>query len=86
MRHAIGTIPAASLVNPVHQYGRSLGFSVTGGFVYRGTALPALVGRYLFADFGSGRIWRLVDSGGAFAAEELLDTTLSIASFGRLAR
>ena len=33
------TIPAASLINPVHQYGRSLGFSVTGGFVYRGTAL-----------------------------------------------
>ena len=77
------TIPAAGLVTPVHQYGRSLGLSVTGGFVYRGTALPALVGRYLFADFGSGRIWRLVDGGGAFAAEELLDTTLSIASFGQ---
>jgi len=70
------------LIDPVHQYGRTLGSSVTGGYVYRGAALPALVGRYLFADYGSGRIWRLVQSGGSFAAEQLLDTALSIASFG----
>ncbi len=74
---------ASGLIDPVHQYGRSLGFSVTGGYVYRGSALPALVGSYLFADYGSGRIWRLVPSGGGFAAEELLDTSLSIASFGQ---
>jgi uncharacterized repeat protein (TIGR03806 family) len=74
---------ASGLIDPVHQYGRSLGFSVTGGYVYRGSALPALVGSYLFADYGSGRVWRLVPSGGGFAAEELLDTSLSIASFGQ---
>ena len=74
---------AMGLIDPVHQYGRSLGFSVTGGYVYRGSALPALVGRYVFADYGSGRIWRLVPNGNALAAEELLDTTLSIASFGQ---
>jgi uncharacterized repeat protein (TIGR03806 family) len=46
--------------------------------------LPALVGRYLFADYGSGRIWRLVDNGsGGFNSEELLDTALLIASFGQ---
>ena len=60
------------------------GFSVTGGYVYRGTALPALVGSYLFADYGSGRIWRLVPNGGGGSRrEELLDTSLSIASFGQ---
>jgi uncharacterized repeat protein (TIGR03806 family) len=72
------------LIDPVNEYGRTLGFSVTGGYVYRGSALPALVGRYLFADYGSGRIWRLVPSGGGgFTREELLDTSLSIASFGQ---
>jgi uncharacterized repeat protein (TIGR03806 family) len=74
---------ASGLIEPVHQYGRSLGFSVTGGFVYRGSAIAGLVGSYLFADYGSGRIWRLVSSAGALTAEELLDTSLSIASFGQ---
>ncbi len=75
---------ASGLIDPVHQYGRTLGTSVTGGYVYRGVALPALTGRYLFADYGSGRIWRLVPNGsGGFTSEELLDTSLSIASFGQ---
>jgi uncharacterized repeat protein (TIGR03806 family) len=75
---------ATGLIEPVHQYGRSLGSSVTGGYVYRGSALPGLVGSYLFADFGSGRIWRLVSNGsGGFTSDELLDTSLSIASFGQ---
>jgi uncharacterized repeat protein (TIGR03806 family) len=42
---------------PIAEYDHSLGQSVTGGYVYRGTAVPALVGRYVFADFVSGRIW-----------------------------
>ena len=83
-RPRCSTLPSAGFTNPVHQYGRSLGFSVTGGFVYRGSALPALVGSYLFADYGSGRIWRLVSNGsGGFTAQELLDTNLSISSFGQ---
>jgi uncharacterized repeat protein (TIGR03806 family) len=78
-----GTLPAATFTDPVHQYGRNLGFSVTGGFVYRGSALPALVGSYLFADYGSGRIWRLTSNGsGGFTSQELLDTNLGISSFG----
>ncbi len=73
---------ASGLIDPVHAYGRSQGVSVTGGYVYRGTTITALVGSYVFGDFGSGRIWRLVGDGrGGFTAEELLDTSLSIASF-----
>ena len=48
------------------------GNSITGGFVYRGTALPALVGHYVFADYGSGRIWRLDSNGsGGYTAVQL---------------
>jgi uncharacterized repeat protein (TIGR03806 family) len=72
-----------AFADPVHDYGRSLGASVTGGYVYRGTALPALVGRYVFGDFATGRIWRLVPNGsGGFTSEELLSTGRSISSFG----
>jgi uncharacterized repeat protein (TIGR03806 family) len=70
--------------DPVHDYGRSLGTTVTGGYVYRGSVIPGLIGSYLFSDYGSGRIWRLVSNGsGGFTSEELLDTSLSIVSFGQ---
>jgi len=78
--------PNPSPIAPVAQYGRSLGFSTTGGFVYRGSAIPALSGRYVFGDFGSGNLWNIardttptltLTSTGALA------TGLSIASFGQ---
>jgi uncharacterized repeat protein (TIGR03806 family) len=42
---------------PIAEYDHTVGRAVTGGYVYRGTAIPALVGRYVFGDFVSGRIW-----------------------------
>lgn len=51
--------------------------------MYRGVALPELLGAYIFGDFGSGRIWSLTqDATGAWTRTELLDTTLNISSFG----
>lgn len=47
------------LVDPLFEYGRTLGQSVTGGFIYTGKAVPALRGQYVFGDFGSGNIWAL---------------------------
>ena len=48
------------LVDPILEYGRSEGQSITGGFVYRGQALAASFrGRYFFADYVAGRIWSL---------------------------
>jgi glucose/arabinose dehydrogenase len=71
------------LVKPIWEYGRSLGISVTGGHVYRGSSVPALVGAYIYGDFGSGRIWALrYDGVNPPANTELMDTNLGISSFG----
>jgi glucose/arabinose dehydrogenase len=43
-------------VMPVHTYSHNEGCSVTGGLVYRGKALPALAGRYFFADYCAGAV------------------------------
>ena len=45
---------------PVAEYDRSGGCSVTGGYVYRGSAYPELVGAYIFGDYCSGRVWSFV--------------------------
>ncbi|MEU7577287.1 PQQ-dependent sugar dehydrogenase [Streptomyces sp. NPDC041068] len=51
-----GTEPA-NHVPPVHEYDRTgLGCSVTGGFVYRGKAIPALKGQYVFSDYCDGTV------------------------------
>jgi glucose/arabinose dehydrogenase len=58
----MGNAPACSdgsLVDPVCVYGRELGVSITGGFVYTGTRVPLLQGKYVFGDFGSGRLFAL---------------------------
>jgi uncharacterized repeat protein (TIGR03806 family) len=44
-------------VPPVAQYTHEDGQAVTGGYVYRGAAVPGLRGRYIFGDFASGKIW-----------------------------
>ena len=69
---------------PLAVYSHAKGCSVTGGYVYRGTDYPALVGGYLFADFCSGRIWA-VDAAGAASQRprQMLDSTLMISSFGQ---
>jgi len=46
-----------NLLPPVAEYVRTVGTTVTGGYVYRGTAIPSLVGHYVFGDFGSRRIF-----------------------------
>ena len=70
------------LISPVWEYSHDLGISITGGFVYRGTLAPSLAGRYVFADYGTGRIWALAWDGAAAQVEEIMDTTLAISSFG----
>ncbi|MEO8229267.1 MAG: PQQ-dependent sugar dehydrogenase [Chloroflexota bacterium] len=69
---------------PLAVYSHRKGCSVTGGYVYRGTEYPALIGAYLFADFCSGRIWSVAAAGAARQTpRQLLDSTLMISSFGQ---
>ena len=64
------------------EYGRSLGQSVTGGFVYRGSRYPALRGFYLYGDFGSGNLWAVQPQGAGWDNRLLQGTGRSISSFG----
>jgi len=73
----------SGLVLPVHEYGHDLGCSVTGGYVYRGAALPALRGSYLFADFCRGTLWALRRrADGVAEVATLRETRRQISSFG----
>ena len=73
---------SASYIDPVSEYPRSLGNSITGGTVYRGSAMPELAGRYVFADYGSGRIWALLPDGqGGYLNDQLIDTNFGPTSF-----
>lgn len=70
------------LIEPVAEYGHSQGASVTGGYVYRGANVAPLSGKYVYADFVSGRIWTLEYDGSGAENSELFDTSLNISSFG----
>jgi glucose/arabinose dehydrogenase len=72
----------AGMTGPVAFYTHNEGCSVSGGVVYRGRALPALVGWYLYADFCSGRVWALSVDGGEPVQLLGSDSGRSIASFG----
>jgi glucose/arabinose dehydrogenase len=72
----------AGLVLPVAEYRHDRGCAVTGGYVYRGAAVPGLTGTYLYADFCAGTIWGIPAAAGAGAPRVLLESGLSIASFG----
>jgi len=72
----------AGLTFPVIEYDHSVGCSITGGYVYRGTALPALQGTYFYADYCQGfvRSFRLVNG----VPTQLTDWTSAFAPGGNI--
>lgn len=84
--HAFEGSPPANLtlIDPVVEYNHAGGHcSITGGFVYRGQALPAWQGVYIYADYCSGVVWGLVHTAsGDWQSQQLFDLPVSISSFG----
>jgi glucose/arabinose dehydrogenase len=78
-----GSGDRAAFVMPIAEYSHSEGISITGGYVYRGEAIPDLQGVYLYGDWGSGRIWAAYrDESGTWQTSEFMETGHSISSFG----
>ena len=63
-------------------YSHSLGFAVTGGYVYHGTQIPELRGVYVYGDYGTGRIWG-IDANHEPLPNVLIDTPRAISSFAQ---
>ena len=86
--HPFGATPTeahAELIEPIWEYDHQVGKSITGGTVYRGSAVPALAGKYVYADFVSGKLWALTYDAAAkkvTANESISGNGLPIMSFG----
>lgn len=68
---------------PIHEYGRSEGISITGGFVYRGPTVKSLQGKYIYADYATRRIWALEHANLSKPVNTLLlEGDFNVSSFG----
>ena len=92
-RRSGGPIPelnrAGSLTWPILTYATNVrgNCAIVGGYVYRGTRVPRLRGRYVFGDYCSGRIWSVAIRGGRAVGRRLEPIRVPyLASFGQDAR
>ena len=73
----------SAMTEPVLEYQHQEGCSVTGGYVYRGTALPDFQGTYLMGDYCTGFIWAAYqDENGGWQRHVFEDSDFIISSFG----
>jgi glucose/arabinose dehydrogenase len=64
---------APAMIDPVYEYSHNqTAASVTGGYIYRGKAIPALRGWYVFADYSTGRVYGLKYENGKVTASGVL--------------
>ncbi len=87
-RHCFqGSCNASGLTPPVAEYSHQDGCSVTGGYVYRGSTFPLLVGGYLFSDYCSGTFWAfpavVALAKGAAVPVTVGSAGFSVSSFGQ---
>ncbi|GAB4459732.1 MAG: PQQ-dependent sugar dehydrogenase [Anaerolineae bacterium] len=82
--HPYGGGGSAQMVPPIAEYNHDGHCSVTGGYVYRGAAIPDLEGVYVFGDWCSGFVWGTYrDEAGAWQMVELKRTFRNISAFGQ---
>jgi glucose/arabinose dehydrogenase len=76
--------PAGStFISPVAEYSHADGCSVTGGYVYRGQALPEWQGVYFYGDYCSGNVWGLIQTGqDSWQSKLMFSTSAKITTFG----
>ncbi len=70
------------LILPVVEYSHQFGCSVSGGYVYRGAAIPEWNGIYFYGDYCSGKVWGIISIEGEWRSQLLFETGMGIASFG----
>lgn len=89
--HPYGGSNSSSFVAPIAEYSHSEGgCSVTGGYVYRGAALPEWNGVYFYGDYCSGKVWGALRSpddlsgknDAVWQSMDLFETGMSISTFG----
>lgn len=68
---------SSEFIDPLAEYGRDKGLSVTGGYVYRGREYPELQGVYIYADYGTGRFWGLKQTKGKVTLNAEFDVTIA---------
>lgn len=73
----------SDVVMPIAEYSHADGCSVTGGYVYRGEAMPELQGAYFFGDWCTGIVWTTRrDTAGNWQTSVFMNTGRHISSFG----
>lgn len=72
------------LILPITEYDHTQGTAVIGGYVYKGSAIPALSNLYIFGDLSSGNIWYLREGPpGTFTQTLLMNSPETLSSFGQ---
>lgn len=64
------TCNGPTLTPPIFEYNHAVGLSITGGYVYRGCAIPDLVGTYFYADYQFNKIFSLRYNGVAVSEQQ----------------
>ncbi len=77
------TCDMTNKILPIFEYSHTDGIAVIGGYIYKGTAIPSLANKYIFADL-TGKVWSLTEApANTWTRANLLDTGLTFTSFGK---